>query len=70
MNMFLKVMLSFALCYVVGVLPAFAEIRNHHIFYRQDTRAPLTRIDIVFPRSREKSGPAFSNWACKNSLEN
>ena len=48
MNMFLKVMLSFALCYVVGVLPAFAEIRNHHIFYRQDTRAPLTRIDIVF----------------------
>ena len=48
MNMFLKVMLSFSLCYVVGVLPAFAEIRNHHIFYRQDTRAPLTRIDIVF----------------------
>ncbi len=48
MNMFLKVMLSFALCYVVGVLPAFAEIRNHYIFYRQDTRAPLTRIDIVF----------------------
>ncbi|MXZ08318.1 MAG: insulinase family protein [Gemmatimonadetes bacterium] len=48
MNMFLKVMLSFALCYVVGVLSAFAEIRNHHIFYRQDTRAPLTRIDIVF----------------------
>ena len=48
MNMFLKVIFSFALCYVVGVLPAFAEIPNHHIFYRQDTRAPLTRIDIVF----------------------
>ena len=48
MNMFLKVMLSFALCYVVGVLPVFAEVFNHHIFYRQDTRAPLTRIDIVF----------------------
>ena len=46
--MFLKAMLSFALCCVVGVLPAFAEIPNHHIFYRQDNRAPLTKIDIVF----------------------
>ena len=48
MNMLPKVMLSFALCYAVGVLPTFAEIPNHHIFYRQDTRAPLTKIDIVF----------------------
>jgi len=48
MNMLLKVIFSCALCYVVGVLPTFAEIPNHHIFYRQDTRAPLTRIDIVF----------------------
>ena len=48
MNMLRKVIFSFALCCVVGVLPAFAEIPNHHIFYRQDTRAPLTRIDIVF----------------------
>ena len=48
MNMLSKVMHSFALCCVVGVLPAFAEIPNHHIFYRQDTRAPLTKIDIVF----------------------
>ncbi|MYK54565.1 MAG: insulinase family protein, partial [Gemmatimonadetes bacterium] len=48
MNMFLKVTLSFALCYVVGVLSAFAEIPNHHIFYRNDIRAPLTKIDIVF----------------------
>ena len=46
--MFLKVMLSFTLCYVVGVLSAFAEIPNHHIFYRNDTRAPLTKVDIVF----------------------
>ena len=46
--MFLKVTLSFALCYAVGVLSAFAEIPNHHIFYRNDTRAPLTKIDIVF----------------------
>ena len=48
MNMFLKVMFRCALCYVVGVLPAFAEIPNHHIFYRQDKRVPLTKIDIVF----------------------
>ena len=48
MNMFPKVILSFVLCYVVGILPAYAEISNHQIFYRQDERAPLTRIDIVF----------------------
>ena len=46
--MFLKVMLNIVLCYVVGILPASAEISNHQIFYRQDERAPLTRIDIVF----------------------
>ncbi len=46
--MLLQTMLSFALCYVVGVLPAFAEISNHQIFYRQDKRAPLTNIEIVF----------------------
>ena len=48
MNMFLKGMLRFALCYAVGVLPASAEIPNHHIFYRSDKRAPLTKIEIVF----------------------
>ena len=31
-----------------GTLSAFAEIPNHHIFYRTDKRAPLTRIEIVF----------------------
>lgn len=46
--MFLKVMLNFALCYAVGILPAYAEISNHHIFYRNDNRAPLTSIEIVF----------------------
>ena len=46
--MFLKVILSFALCYGVGILPAGAEISNHQIFYRQDKRAPLTKIEIVF----------------------
>ncbi len=48
MNVFLKVMRNLALCYVVGVLPASAEIPNHHIFYRNDTRAPITKIEIVF----------------------
>ena len=48
MNMFLKVMFSFALCYSVGVLPTSAEISNHHIFFRSDKRAPLTSIEIVF----------------------
>ncbi len=46
--MFLKLMVSFAMCYAVGVLPAYAEISNHHIFYRNDNRAPLTSIEIVF----------------------
>ncbi len=48
MNMFLKVILNFALCCVVSILPAFAEIPNHQIFYRQDKRAPLTKIEIIF----------------------
>ena len=43
-----KVILSFALYHLFGVLPAFAEIPNHYIFYRQDKRAPLTSIEIVF----------------------
>ncbi len=46
--MFLKLMVSFAMCYAVGVLPTYAEIPNHHIFYRNDNRAPLTSIEIVF----------------------
>ncbi len=46
--MFLKVMLSFALCHLFGILSASAEIPNHHIFYHQDKRAPLTSIEIVF----------------------
>ncbi len=46
--MFLQVMRNIVLCYVVGVLPASAEISNHQIFYRQDERAPLTKIEIVF----------------------
>ena len=65
MNMFLKVVRNFALCYMVGVVFTFpvclfatesapqgtikdTDIPNHHIFYRQDKRAPLTNIEIVF----------------------
>ena len=33
---------------LLGTLPAFAEIPNHHIFHRIDKRAPLTKIEIVF----------------------
>ena len=45
MMRFLTPIFSFVL---FGTLPAFAEIPNHHIFYRTDKRAPLTRIEIVF----------------------
>ena len=45
MTRFLTPIFSFIL---LGTLSAFAEIPNHHIFYRIDKRAPLTRIEIVF----------------------
>ena len=45
MTRFLTPIFSFIL---FGTLSAFAEIPNHHIFYRIDKRAPLTRIEIVF----------------------
>ena len=45
MTRFLIPIFSFVL---LGTLSAFAEIPNHHIFYRTDKRAPLTRIEIVF----------------------
>ncbi len=43
MTKFLIPIFSFVL-----TLSAFAEIPNHHIFYRIDKRAPLTKIEIVF----------------------
>ena len=45
MTRFLTPIFSFIL---FGTLSAFAEIPNHHIFYRIDKRAPLTKIEIVF----------------------
>ena len=48
MNRFQSVICGLVLYYLCSILPAFAEIPNHHIFYRQDKRAPLTSIEIVF----------------------
>ncbi|MYD63536.1 MAG: insulinase family protein [Gemmatimonadetes bacterium] len=45
MTRFLILTFSFIL---FGPLSAFAEIPNHHIFYRIDKRAPLNKIEIVF----------------------
>ena len=55
--MLLKVIVSFALCYSVGFLSASAEIANHHIFFRNDKRAPLTSIEIVFLGAGSKQEP-------------
>ncbi len=45
MTRFLTPIFSFVL---LGPISTFAEIPNHHIFYRIDKRAPLTKIEIVF----------------------
>ena len=55
--MLLKVIVSFALCYSVGFLSASAEISNHYIFFRNDKRAPLTSIEIVFLGAGSKQEP-------------
>ena len=48
MNRLQSVICGLVLYYLCSILPAYAGISNHQIFYRQDKRAPLTRIDIVF----------------------
>ena len=48
MNRLQSVICGLVLYYLCSILPAYAEIPNHHIFYRQDKRAPLTKIEIVF----------------------
>ena len=48
MNRLQSVVFGLVLYYLCSISPAFAEVTNHQIFYRQDKRAPLTRIDIVF----------------------
>ena len=48
MNRLQRITFGLLLYYLYSLLPASAEIPNHHIFYRQDKRAPLTKIEIVF----------------------
>ena len=48
MNRLQSIICGLMLYYLCSILPAFAEISNHQIFYRQDKRAPLTKIEIVF----------------------
>ena len=48
MNRLQSVIFGLVLYYLCSILPAYAEISNHQIFYRQDKRAPLTKIEIVF----------------------
>ena len=48
MNRLQRVVLGLVLYFFYSILPAYAEISNHQIFYRQDKRAPLTKIEIVF----------------------
>ena len=48
MNRLQSVIFGLVLYSLCSILPAYAEISNHQIFYRQDKRAPLTKIDIVF----------------------
>ena len=48
MNRFQSVTFVLVLYYLCSLSLAYAEIPNHQIFYRQDKRAPLTSIEIVF----------------------
>lgn len=48
MSRFLIVALSVLLCWIVCVQQASARIPNHHLYYRNDVRAPLTSLEIVF----------------------
>ncbi len=48
MNRLQRIVLGLVLYFFYSIPPVGAEISNHQIFYRQDKRAPLTRIDIVF----------------------
>ena len=61
MNKFQSVVLSLVLYYLCSISSAFAEITNHQIFYRQDKRAPLTRIDIVFLGAGSNQEPPSQN---------
>ena len=61
MNRLQSVIFGLVLYYLCSILPAYAEISNHQIFYRQDKRAPLTKIDIVFLGAGKKQEPPSQN---------
>lgn len=61
MNRLQSVILSLVLYYLCSISPTFAEVTNHQIFYRQDKRAPLTRIDIVFLGAGSNQEPPSQN---------
>ena len=49
MNHHLKISFKIFLLLVVISPPARSQVPNHHLFYWNDSRAPLTTLDIVFP---------------------
>ncbi len=49
MNNHLKISFKIVLLLVVISQPARPQVPNHHLFYWNDNRAPLTTLDIVFP---------------------
>ena len=61
MNRLQSVIFGLVLYYLCSILPAYAEISNHQIFYRQDKRAPLTKIDIVFLGAGKKQEQPSQN---------
>ena len=61
MNRLQSVIFGLVLYYLCSILPAYAEISNHQIFYRQDKRAPLTKIDIVFLGAGKNHEPSSQN---------
>ena len=61
MNRLQSVIFGLVLYYLCSILPAYAEISNHQIFYRQDKRAPLSKIDIVFLGAGKNQEPPSQN---------
>ena len=49
MNNHLKISFKIVLLLVVISQPVRSQVPDHHLFYWNDNRAPLTTLDIVFP---------------------
>ena len=65
MNKLQSVIFGLVLYYLCSISSAYAEISNHQIFYRQDKRAPLTKIDIVFLGAGSNQEPPSQNGLAK-----